>query len=184
MAHGYLNYSPDQGYLLSVNPLEWLPSDSLAYQVYDIVGEFDLTLVHSAFSSDGRGAPAFAPQMLLSVLLYAHYKGVHSSRGIMRLCAEDLGARFLTGGIVPDHRSIHLFRVRHDTAIQALFKQSGGLCRAAGMVPLKFVAIDGSKFPCAASKDSSLTYAHIVDEEARLSAEIEAMLHAGLDLDA
>jgi len=184
MAHGYQNYSPEQGYLLPVNPLDWLPSDSLAFQVYEIVGEFDLTFVHAAYSADGRGAPAFAPQMLLGVLLYGHYKGVHSSRAVKRLCIEDLGARFLTGGIVPDHRSIHLFKVRHQDSIKELFKFSVHLCKAAGMTPLDHVAVDGSKFPGAASKDSSVTYVRIVDEEARLTAEIDAVLAQGFEADA
>ena len=183
MAHHYRNYSPDQIYLLPADPREWLPVDCLAYQVRDIVSEFDLTLIHAAYSSDGRGAPAFSPQMMLSILLYAQYKGVSSSRGIKRLCIEDIGARYLAGGIVVDHRSISLFRIRHGNAIRQLFLQSVRLCRGAGMVPLKVVAIDGTKIAGAGSKESSKTYEHIVDEEARLYAEIGAMLQAGLDID-
>jgi hypothetical protein len=51
------------------------------------------------------------------------------------------------------------------------------------MVTLKHTAIDGTKIPGAGSKESSITYAHIVAEEAHLTAEMEAMVQAALDLD-
>jgi transposase len=191
MAHGYQSYSPEQGYLLAPNPLEWLPDDHLAYQVRDLIAEFDLARIYSAYSQDGRGAPAFAPQMMLAVLLYAQYKGVLSCRQIMQLCIEDLGARFLTAGTVPDYRSINKFRLLHKDALRDLFQQSVRLCESAGMVSLSRTAIDGTKVPGAGSKDRSRTYEHIAEqeaklsaEEAKLSAEMEALVQAGLDKDA
>jgi transposase len=184
MAHGYRNYSPDQCFLIAPDPREWLSADHLAYQVRDLVNEFDLTLIHSAYSSDGRGAPAFAPQMMLCILLYGQYRGVVSSRRLAEFCTSDIGARYLAGGNFPDHRSICLFRIRHRDAIRELFKQSVLLCRAAGMVSLKNVAIDGTKIAGAGSRDSSKTYEHIVKEEARISAEMDALVQAGLDIDA
>lgn len=188
MAHHYRDYSPDQGYLLPPNPLEWLSEDCLAFQVRDIVCELDLSLFDQAYSRDGRGAPAFAPQMLIGILLYAMYKGVYSSRGIMRLCIEDLGARYLCGGTIPDHRSINLFRLRHGEVLKALFVQSVHLCRSAGMVSLERTAIDGTKIAGNASRSQSMTYSRIVDAEARLSAdvsaEVSALLERGLAEDA
>ncbi len=170
--------------MFPINVLDWLPSDSLAYQVRDIVCEFDLTLVHAAYGKDGRGAPAFSPQMMLSVLLYAQYKGVMSSRGTMRLCAEDIGGRFLCGNEIPDFRSIALFRVRHAESIRELFKQSIKLCEAAGMVSLRRVAVDGTKIAGAGSKDSSKTYARILQDEEALDKEVAALVQAGIDEDA
>jgi len=182
MAHRYRHYSPEQCSLLPPDPTDWLPPDSLAYQVHEIVGELNLELLHNAYSNDGRGAPAFAPQMMVRILFYAHFKGIHSSRAIKRLCAEDVGARFLAGGEFPDHRSIHQFRVRHHSAMRDLFLQSIRLCRAAGMTPLWKVAIDGTKLDGPASKDSSITYAKITQQEQRL-AEEERRLLAQLDAD-
>lgn len=184
MAHGYRNYSPDQCFLIAPDPREWLSEDHLAYQVRDLVNEFDLTLIHSAYSSDGRGAPAFAPQMMLCILLYGQYRGVVSSRRLAEFCTSDIGARYLTGGTFPDHRSICLFRIRHADAIRELFKQSVLLCNAAGMVSLKSAAFDGSKIAGAGSRDSSKTYEHIVKEEAHIDAEVDALVQAGLDIDA
>ena len=178
MAHSYRHYSPEQCYLLPPDPTDWLPADCLAYQVHEIVGELNLELLHNAYSNDGRGAPAFAPQMMVRILFYAHYKGIHASRAIQRLCAEDVGARFLAGGDLPDHRSIHVFRTRHKNAMRDLFLQSIRLCRAAGMTPLKKVAVDGTKLDGAASKDSSITYAKIVQEEQKLLAQEEQKLLA------
>lgn len=184
MARAFIEYSPDQGFLLPPNPRDWLPSDNLAYQVLDLVTHLDVTLLYDSYSADGRGAPAFRPEMMLSVIMYGTAKHVYSCRGLKLLCIEDVGARYLCGGYVPDHRTINQFRKRHGKALHNLFVQSVRLCQEAGLVGLLGVAIDGTKIPGRASKDTSMTYAQIVAQEAKIEAEVAELLARADEQDA
>ena len=112
MAHQFRPYSPDQIFLMPPSPREWLPEDHLAYQVSDVVGQLDMSPFLAGYSSDGRGAPAFSPALLTSLLLFGWRRHVYSSRKLAALCLEDVGARVIAAGNSPDHRSINHFRLR------------------------------------------------------------------------
>ena len=184
MAHEFRTYAPDQVYLLPPSPRDWLPEDHLAYQVLDVVSQLDTSLFLTGYSTDGRGAPAYSPIMLTSLLLYGWCRHVYSSRKIEALCHDDVGARVIAAGHQPDHRSINLFRLRHGEALSALFKQSVSLCQRAGMVSLVHVAFDGSKAEASASKRKAMSYGRMVEEEARLQAEIDGYLRRAQEEDA
>lgn len=184
MAHEFRIYAPDQIFLLPPSPRDWLPEDHLAYQVLDIVTQLDMTPFLAGYSKDGRGAPAYSPVMMVSLLLYGWCRHVYSSRKLEAFCREDVGARVIVAGHQPDHRSINLFRLRHGKALSALFEQSVELCQRAGMVSLVHVAIDGSKIEANASKRKAMSYGRIIEEEARLQAEIEGYLRRAQEEDA
>ena len=156
-------------------PQDWLSEDHLAYAVRDVVQQLDLSAFYAGYSADGRGAPPFHPECLVSLLLYAWCNQIYSSRKIARLCVNDLGGRFLVAGHTPDHRCINDFRLRHGEALQALFLQSVHLCQEAGMVSLVHLAVDGTQVAANASKHKAMSYGRMEGEEARLTAEIEKM---------
>jgi hypothetical protein len=52
--------------------------------VLEAVGELDLDAFYAAYRSDGWGAAAHDPQMMVALLLYAYSIGVRSARGIER----------------------------------------------------------------------------------------------------
>ena len=184
MAHSYRPYTPDQPHLLPPAPQDWLPPDHLAYCVRDLVEQLDLTAIEAGYSRDGRGAPAYHPRLMLSLLLYAWCSQVFSSRRIARLAVEDLGGRYLAAGQTPDHRSLNDFRGRHGEALRSLFLESLRLCQAAGMVTLGQVALDGTKIAASASKHKAMSYGRMVEEAARLQQEVEQMLHRAAEEDA
>src|SRR6266511_591838 len=156
MAHQFRPYAPEQPFLLPPDPGEWLSEDHLAYCVRDLVQQLDLAPFRAGYSRDGRGAPPYAPQLLVSLLLYAWCQHIYSSRQIERLCTDDLGGRYLAAGHRPDHRCLSDFRLRHGEALRGLFRQSLRLCQEAGMVSLGHVALDGEV-------DAMLTRAAQVD---------------------
>jgi transposase len=184
MAHQFRPYAPEQPFLLPPDPSEWLCEDHLAYCVRDLVQQLDLAPFRAGYSRDGRGAPPYAPQLLVSLLLYAWCQQIYSSRRIERLCTDDLGGRFLAAGHRPDHRCLSDFRRRHGEALCGLFLQSLRLCQAAGMVSLGHVALDGSKVAANASKHKAMSYGRLVEAEAHLAAEVEAMLTRAAQVDA
>lgn len=184
MAHEFREYAPDQAFLMPPSPRDWLPEDHLAYQVLDVVSLLDMRPFLSGYSTDGRGAPAYPPKMLTTLLLYGWCLHVYSSRKLEALCRNDVGARVIVAGHEPDHRSINLFRLRHGEALSDLFEQSVRLCERTGMVGMVNLAIDGSKIEASASKRKAMSYGRMVEEEGRLKAEIAGYLQRAQEEDA
>jgi len=184
MAHSFRPYDPDQSHMFPACPKDWLSPGHLAYCIRDVVAQLSLAPIYAGYSADGRGAPALSPMMMVSLLLYAWCSGVFSSRKIARLCIDDLGARYLAGGYTPDHRTINEFMLRHGEALKGLFLQSLRLCQGAGMVSLGNVSLDGSKLAANASKHKAMSYGRMVEDEARLQAEVDEMLRRMKETDA
>ena len=184
MAHSFRPYAPEQPFLLPPDPRDWLGEDHLAYCIRDLIQELDFTSFLVAYSRDGRGAPPYAPQLMVALLLYGWCQRRYSSRQIERLATDDLGGRFLAAGHQPDHRAISDFRLRHGEALRGLFLQSLRLCQQAGMVSLGHVALDGSKLTAHASKHKAMSYGRLVEAETLLAAEVDEMLAQAAQVDA
>jgi transposase len=184
MAHHFRAYSPEQPHLLPPAPQDWLSPDHLAYCIRDIVQQIDFSGFAAGYSQDGRGAAAYDPKMMVSLILYAWCQQVYSSRKIARLCRDDLGGRFLAAGHTPDFRCINDFRLRHAEALSGLFLQSLRLCQEAGMVSLGHLALDGTKLCANASKHKAMSYGRMTEQEERLTKEIAEMLERAAREDA
>ena len=87
---------------------EVLPPDHLARFIVDVVGQLDLSEIYQQYSD--QGAPPYAPEMLLGLLLYGYATGVFSSRKIERATYEVIPFRFIAGQMQPDHATIAHFR--------------------------------------------------------------------------
>ena len=153
MAKGYLPYDVDQQLLLPPDMRQWLPEGHLALFILDIVRELELSALHQAHKTkDARGRAGYHPVMMLALLVYAYCAGKPSSRKIERATYEDVAFRVLSGDQHPDHDSIAAFRKDNLAALAGLFTQVLQLCRAAGLVKLGHIAIDGTKIKANASK--------------------------------
>jgi transposase len=168
MAYNFLACDRDQAFLLPPDVRDWLPADHLAWFVLDVVDQLDLGPFLAAYRADGHGRAAYAPRMLLAVLLYAYCTGVRSSRQIERRCHEDIAFRVLSANSAPDHVTIARFRVRHEQALAGLLVASLKLCAAAGMVRLGLVALDGTKIEANAAATANRTHARLQAQVAEL----------------
>ena len=72
-------------------------------------------------------------------------------RGADRLHGE-------TGLNRPDFRTISYFRKRYLAALAGLFEQVLQLCRVAGLVQFRHVAVDGTKVRANASRHKAMSY--------------------------
>ena len=176
-------YDRDQLILLPPALQEWLPEGHLSSCVAELVEELDLSEIFSSYGGPARGTVPFNPRMLTTTLIYAYCVGVFSSRKIAGKLEEDVAFRVLAANQRPDFRTIAEFRRVHLKALSGLFKQVFEMCRKAGMVKLGHVAIDGTKIQAAASKHKAMSYDRMEKEEARLTAEIEAMFRAAQAID-
>jgi len=66
---------------------------------------------------------------------------------------------WLTGRLVPDHKTIADFRKDNGTAIRKVCAQFVALCRQLGLLAKASVAIDGSKFKAVNNRDRNFTAA-------------------------
>ena len=182
MAYGFRPYQLDQLWLLPAAPRAWLPDGHLALFVADLVSQLELRAILRAYPG-GRGPRGYHPQMLLTVLLYGYCVGVFSSRKLAARCETDVAFRVLAGGEFPDFRTLADFRRRHLGAFQELFVELLRLCREAGLVKLGHLSLDGSKFQANASKHKAMSYQRLGEAEARLEAEVAALLSQAEQVD-
>jgi len=182
------NFIPDtvnQTLLFPPSLHDWLPEGHLARFLLDVVSALDLSAIYKSYQDkDGRGQAAYAPEMMVRLLLYGYAKGVYSSRKIQTRTFEDVAFRYLSGDQHPDHATIAEFRKRHLEALSGLFTQALLLCSEAGLVKLGHVSIDGTKIKANASKHKAMSYKHMTETEARLKQEIDALLAAAEKTDA
>lgn len=168
----FRTWDVDQDWLLPPSLSEFVPADHIAHFVRDLVrNELDLTSILSTYDDD-RGYPPYHPGMMVALLLYAYTQSIYSSRRISRCCEERLDFMALTAMNRPDFRTISDFRKRHLHALADLFQQVLLLCRAAGLVRLGHVAIDGTKLKANASRHKAMSYARMRQAETQLAAEV------------
>src|SRR5207302_5827159 len=151
MAFDYVRAQRDQVLLLPVSMADWLEEGHLAWFVIDVVGQLDTKALHARHRNDGAGRPAYDPDMMLALLLYAYANGMRSSRRMEAACRTDAAFRVISAGLVPDHATFARFVVDHEAAMEGLFVSGLRLCAAAGLVDLSTVAIDGTKMGANAS---------------------------------
>jgi transposase len=174
VAQNFLPCDRDQELLLPPSLREWLPEDHLAWFVLEAVGELDLGAFYAAYRSDGWGAAAHDPQMMVALVVYAYSVGVRSARGIERRCREDVAFRVICANQVPDHATVARFRARHERAIAELFGGVLELCAKAGLVRVGIVAVDGTKVAAAATHHATRSYDQIAEEIVAEAARIDA----------
>jgi len=146
----------------------------MAHFVRDTVcEELDLAAILSTYTEE-RGYPPYHPSMMVALLLYGYSRGVYSSRRIAQACEERVDFMAVTAMNRPDFRTIATFRRRHLKALGELFVQVLKLCKAAGLVKLGHVALDGTKVQANASVHKAMSYGRMREAEKKLAAEVSA----------
>jgi transposase len=185
MSKTYRAWDVDQVWLLPPSVHDFVPRDHPAHLIRELVREeLDLSAILAAYERELRGFPPYHPAMMVALLLYAYSRGVYSSRQIARSCEERLDFMAVTALQRPDFRTISDFRRRHLAALAGLFAQVLALCRAAGLVKLGHVALDGTKLLANASRHKAMSYGRMKQREAELQAEVERWLAQAEQADA
>jgi transposase len=168
-------YVQRQGQLLPAYVDDALDPSDPVFFIDDVVEGFDLTTLEQRYAVAGERA--YDPRLLLKLWLYGATQGVYSGRELARRVRRDLAFRYLAGdGPVPDVRTMNRFRVRHREDFAAVLRETVRLAQAAGLVRLGLVAIDGTKLRANTSRSKALSHQRMVEREARLEAEIAAVL--------
>src|SRR3989337_2567752 len=101
---------------------------------------------------------------------------VQSSRRLEREAGRNVEVMWLTGRLVPDHKTIADFRKDNGPAIRKVCAQFVALCRAIGLLTKASVAIDGSKFKAVNNRDKNFTRAKVERRRVQLDESVARYL--------
>lgn len=166
----FLEYNPEQAYLLPPSVRDVLGEDHLCFFVHRAVEKLDLQGFAAGYSDEGH--PAYHPALLLKVWLYAYALGLTSSRRLEQRIREDLAFRYLAGGAQPDYWALNEFRKRHGRAMNDVFTQVVELARSLGLGKLGHVAIDSTRIAANASTSATDSLEKLRAERARIRRHI------------
>ena len=123
----------------------------------------------------GRGQPPFRPIYLVSLYCYGLLCRVRSSRQLEAACHNRIDFMWLMEGQTPDHTTIANFVKTNMARLREIFKKSVAVAKAAGLVSLNHVAIDGTKVAANASKDSVRSSDRLTKDLAQAEALLEKL---------
>lgn len=147
-----------------------LPPDHLARFIVDVINQLDMSRIYQQYSEEG--APPYAPELLLGLIVYGYATGVFSSRKIERATHESLPFRYIAGNMHPDHDTVANFRKQFLAEIQELFVQVLLVAQEMGYLSLGNISLDGSKIHADASKSKAVSYKRLLAIETHLQAQV------------
>jgi transposase len=146
----------DRQQLIAAQLDELLPADHPARLIVAFVGGLDFSALCAKIKArvDRPGAPAFQPELLFSLWLFATVEGVASARRLEILCERDLAYRWICGGSVPNYHTLSTFYAAHAEFLDATFVDILATLTERSILTVKAIAVDGRKIPANASKES------------------------------
>jgi transposase len=172
----YRPWEPERYRQDAHSPAAKLPEGDVVFFLLDTVPQLELRHFYAPYEHETRGAPPFAPAMMVCLLLYAYCVGVFSSRKIALACERNLAFLAIVGQDRPDFRTISDFRKLHLAAFKAVFVQVVRLAAETGLVKLGNVATDGTKIQGNASRHKAMSYGYMQKEVERVREDIEALV--------
>lgn len=153
---------------------DWIGEDNLVRIIDLFVDELDLLELGFARACPAStGRPGYHPSVLLKLFIYGYLNRVPSSRALEREAGRNVEVMWLTGRLVPDHKTIADFRRDNGSAIRKTCAQFVELCRRIGVLKGECVAIDGSKLKAVNNRDKNFTKGKIASRIAHLEASVE-----------
>jgi transposase len=139
---------------------DWIDEDNPVRAIDVFVDALDLAgLGFDRVDPQATGRPSYHSTVLLKLYIYGYLNRVQSSRRLEREAGRNAEVMWLTGRLVPDHKTIADFRKDNGRAIGKVCAQFVALCRTMGLLTQVSVAIDGSKFKAVNNRDKNFTRA-------------------------
>jgi transposase len=134
---------------------ELLPADHPARLIVGFVAGLDFSALYATIKARAHqpGAPAFRPELLFSLWLFATVEGVASARRLEVLCERDLAYRWMGGGPSPNYHTLSTFYATHGDFLDNTFVEILATLTADNLLTVKAIAVDGRKIPANAGKE-------------------------------
>src|ERR1700692_1494241 len=156
---------------------ELIPADHKARAIWELAGRLQLDRFEEALKTraGSAGRPAWDPQLLVSVWVYAYSEGIGSAREIERVLEYEPGFQWLCGLRNINHHTLSDFRVNHKAALDQLFAQMLALLEKEELLNLERVMHDGTKVRAQAGSDSFRRQKTVAEHLARARRVVEQM---------
>ena len=177
MAH-FKPYSYNEVKHLEFRFQDLLRPNTIEYAIHYMVDHIDLSVFESRYRNDSGGAPAYAPAILLKIVLYAYACGIITSRRIAKACRENLIFMALAAGAQPHFTTIAHFVSSMHQEIKSVFLEVLLKCEEQGLIGHRNLALDGCKLSSNAAKEWSGTCEELEHKRQKLETMIEALLLA------
>lgn len=158
-----------------------LPEDHLARFIVLLIGMLDLDEIYKKYGE--RGGEAYAPEVMLGLLVYGYATGKYSSRKIEKATREEIPYIYIAGNMNPDHDTVNEFRKQNLEEVKGLFVQILLIAHMMGHLELGDISIDGTKVHADASKSKAVSYGRIGAMEERLEQEIDELFRLAEEAD-
>src|ERR1700675_4355397 len=131
----------------AVDVEQLIGEDHPARAIWALVGRLNLSTFYQAIESSPEegGRPAFDPQLLISLWIYAYSQGIGSAREVGRRCEYDPAFQWLTGLQEVNYHTLADFRVEKQKELDELFTQVLAALSKEGLITLEQVMQDGTK---------------------------------------
>ena len=177
-----IDYSPR---FLAVDVSLQLFPGTFEYALHHLLDhEIDLSEIESGYRDDEVGAPAYAPRVLLKIVLLCYAHGIVSSRGMEWACRNNVQVMGLSGDAQPHYSTLASFVSGLGEAVGEVFTQVLLICDRHGLIGRQMFAIDGVKLPSNASKAKSGTRKDFMRQAQKMHKAVERLLAKHCDNDA
>ncbi len=156
---------------------DWIDGDNPVRVIDAFVDRLDLLILgFDGAAAEATGRPSYHPAVLLKLYIYGYLNRVQSSRRLEREAGRNVEMMWLTGRLIPDHKTIADFRKDSGGAIKQVCIQFIELCRQMGLLAASSVAIDGSKFKAVNTRDKNFTRNKVERRRAQLEESVSRYL--------
>jgi transposase len=122
------------------------------------------------------GRPAYEPAVMLKTYVYGYLNQLTTTRVLEQETHRNMDLIWLTGRLMPDHKTIGEFRRKNRKAIGRVCADFVGICRDLKLFEQMIMAIDGSKFKAVNSRDKNFIRKSIKRRMKRLQEHIDRYL--------
>jgi transposase len=157
---------------------DWVDENNPVRVIDVFVDELDLgELGFDGIAPEPTGRPSYHPSVLLKLYIYGYLNRVQSSRRLEREAGRNVEVMWLTGRLLPDHKTIADFRKDNGGAIRKVCARFIMLCRRLDLFADASVVIDGSKFKAVNNRDRNFTRAKMERRLAQIEESVARYLH-------
>src|SRR5260370_7659622 len=94
---------------------DWIDGDNAVRVIDAFVDKLDLSgLGFDGVAPEATGRPSYHPSVLLKLYIYGYLVRVQSSRRLEREAGRNVAVMWLTGRLIPDHKTIPNFLKHSD----------------------------------------------------------------------
>lgn len=156
---------------------EYIAEDNPVRVIDAFVNALDLkALGFERAEPSATGRPAYEPGVMLKIYVYGYMNRLKTTRVLEQETHRNVDLIWLTGRLMPDHKTIGEFRRKNRKAIRRVCSEFVGICRELKLFSRVIVAIDGSKFKGVNSRDKNFTRKSIKRRQQRLEQHINRYL--------